>query len=187
MLREVTLGKWLQLCRAAEFSEKRRKCNVRQSLGPRLTRSSEIESQNGVEKFRQFVFKKSFVIKSDHKPLEWIMKWPLADTPPRLQRVLRKLQKHDCVLEYRKDTEMIADALTRTFIPGSEEDEEGQDIAICRVVYLPMFSASLYDLEKETWADVELCLKADGESQRRLVRQTSSYRSRYPAILALQG
>lgn len=98
-----------------------------------------------------------------------------------------ELQKHDCVLECRKGAEMIADALIRTFIAESEEDEEGQDIAICRVVYLPMFSASLYDLEKETWADVELCFKADGESQRRLVRKTSSYRSRYPAILAVQG
>nr|XP_054768172.1 uncharacterized protein K02A2.6-like [Lytechinus pictus] len=111
----------------------------------------------GAEKFHQYVFMRKFEIESDHKPLETIMKKPLADTPPRLQRMLLKLQKYDCKLTYKRGKEMyIADALSRDFIPKSEVDEESQDIAVCMVDSLPMSAARRDELEKQTQADPEL-------------------------------
>ena len=65
---------------------------------------------------------------------------------------------YDCTLQYKKGTEMyVADALSRDFIPESEEDEESQDIAVCMVDYLPMSPARLDELQKETQADPVLC------------------------------
>ena len=40
------------------------------------------------------------MVESDHKPLETIVKKPLANAPPRLQRMLLRLQKYDFVIQY---------------------------------------------------------------------------------------
>ena len=46
----------------------------------------------GVERFHQYVFMRNFVVETDHKPLETIIKKPLAETPPRLQKMLHSSQ-----------------------------------------------------------------------------------------------
>ena len=45
------------------------------------------------DKFHQYLFGREFQVETDHKPLESIVKKPLAETPSRLQRMLLKLQK----------------------------------------------------------------------------------------------
>ena len=53
-----------------------------------------------LERFSQFTFGKQIMVESDHKPLKTIAKKPLANAPPRLQRMLLRLQKYDFVIQY---------------------------------------------------------------------------------------
>ena len=54
----------------------------------------------GCQRFLQYIYGKKVIIQSDHKPLESIMKKPLQNTPPQLQRMLFSLQKYDIDLVY---------------------------------------------------------------------------------------
>lgn len=75
----------------------------------------------GAERFHTYVFGKPFIIESDHKPLEMIQNKPLSSAPPRLQRMLFRLQKYDCQIKYRPGPEMVlADSLSR--IKRTKED-----------------------------------------------------------------
>ena len=57
------------------------------------------------------------MVESDHKPLETIVKKPLANATPRLQRMLLRLQKYDFVIQYKPGTQMyISDMLSRAYV-----------------------------------------------------------------------
>ena len=51
--------------------------------------------QFSLERFNQYTYGKKVTIESDHKPLEAIVKKSLAAAPPRLQRILLRMQKYD--------------------------------------------------------------------------------------------
>ena len=53
------------------------------------------------ERLNQCCFGKKVMVESDHKPLKTIVKKPLANAPPRLQRRLLRLQKYDFVIKYK--------------------------------------------------------------------------------------
>ena len=76
----------------------------------------------GCERFHTYVYGKPFVVETDHKPLEMIHKKSLASTPPRLQRMLLRLQHYDVSIKYRPGKEMVlADSLSRLSpIPDKE-------------------------------------------------------------------
>lgn len=68
----------------------------------------------GCERFHTYVCGKRFVVESDHKPLEQTQKKSLANTPPRRQRTMLRLQQDDVDIQYRPGKEMIlADSLSR--------------------------------------------------------------------------
>ena len=68
----------------------------------------------GLERFHTFVYGKPLVVFSDHKPLENIIKKPLNSTPPRLQRMLLRIQPYNAAIQYRPGKEMVyADYLSR--------------------------------------------------------------------------
>ena len=46
------------------------------------------------EKFNQFVYGRRFLVESDHKPLQSIFKCNINKVPPRIQRLLLRLQKY---------------------------------------------------------------------------------------------
>ena len=52
------------------------------------------------ECFHTYVFGRSFIVESDHKPLEQINLKNLADTPACLQRMLLRLQNYDLTIRY---------------------------------------------------------------------------------------
>ena len=67
-----------------------------------------------LERFNQYTYGKKITIESDHKPLEVIVKKSLAAAPPRLQRILLRMQKYDYSLEYRPGKELfLPDMLSR--------------------------------------------------------------------------
>ena len=75
------------------------------------------------QRFHQHIYGKKVTIHSDHKPLEAIMKKPLQNTPPRLQRMLLSVQKYDIDLVYLAGKEnILADTLSRAHLEGTTDD-----------------------------------------------------------------
>ena len=67
----------------------------------------------GCEKFHTYLYGRRFKVESDHRPLQHIYKKNLMKAPPRLQRILLRLQAYDLEICYRPGKEMIvADALS---------------------------------------------------------------------------
>ena len=66
------------------------------------------------EKFHMYIYGKAFVVESDHKPLEMIHLKNLMAAPPRLQRMLLRLQSYDVKIKYKPGKEMLlSDGLSR--------------------------------------------------------------------------
>ena len=66
----------------------------------------------GCEKFHTYLYSRSFVVESDHKPLEMIYLKNLISAPVCLQRMLLRLQQYNMVIMYQPGKEMLlADTL----------------------------------------------------------------------------
>ena len=61
----------------------------------------------GINRFHTYLYGRPFKIISDHKPLEMILHKPLLKAPPRLQRMLQKVQGYDFTVEYRAGKTII--------------------------------------------------------------------------------
>jgi hypothetical protein len=89
------------------------------------TRYTQIEKELlpvifGLERFHQYAYGRTVQVRSDHKPLESILKKPLHAAPKRLQL---QLQKYDIRLQYTPGKEMyIADTLRRAYLKDFPND-----------------------------------------------------------------
>ena len=108
----------------------------------------------GCERFHTYVFGKKFIVETDHKPLEQIQKKSLANTPPRLQRMMLRLQHYDLEIIYKPGKEMaLPDMLSR--IKPSTADLKAIDLE--QSIYAVQFSSErLEQLKQETQKDPEL-------------------------------
>ena len=75
------------------------------ALTPCETRYANIEREMlavawGCIKFHHYLYGRKFICQTDHKPLEDIHLKHLSDAPPRLQRLLLKLQPYDITIKY---------------------------------------------------------------------------------------
>ena len=101
--------------------------NASKSLTAMQQRYASIEQEvlavvPGCQRFHQYIYGKKVVIQSDHKPLEVIMKKPLHNTSPRLQRMLLSLQKYIDLVWYlflAEKENILADTLSHT--PGRDD------------------------------------------------------------------
>ncbi|KAL2080774.1 hypothetical protein ACEWY4_024567 [Coilia grayii] len=116
-----------------------------------------IELVFGCDKFYQYLFGRTFEVEADHKPLEVIMKKPLAETPLRLQKMLLRLQKYNMTVKYKKGKELyVADALSRNFLKETDENENSDDVQLCAVMCLPIAPERLQEISTETEKDPTL-------------------------------
>lgn len=89
------------------------------SLTDAETRYANIEREllsavYGCERFHTYLYGKPFVIHSDHKPLEMIQLKNLHAAPPRLQRMLLRLQNYNVTIQYKPGRSLLlADGLSR--------------------------------------------------------------------------
>ena len=86
-------------------------------------------------RFHDYVYGREVVVETDHKPLVTIMKKALYLAPPRLQRMLLKLQKYDIQLVYKKGSELyLADTLSRAYPKDhSQSTDEDDDLEVMTV------------------------------------------------------
>ena len=67
----------------------------------------------GCEKFHTYLYRRAFIMETDHKPLKMISLKNLTAAPACLQRMLLCLQQYDLVITYQPGREMLlADALS---------------------------------------------------------------------------
>ena len=77
----------------------------------------------GRERFNQYIYGNKTLVESDHKPLESIMKKPLARALERLHRMLLCLQRYDFQLSCKSGHKMVlADALSRASVKDADPD-----------------------------------------------------------------
>ena len=96
----------------------------------------------GCEKFHTYLYGRSFTVQSDHKPLESIHLKHLTSAPPRLQRMLLRLQPYSLTIKYRQGADMeIADALSR-LSPQETEPISDMDVQIHEIC--PQFSSGIF-------------------------------------------
>ena len=119
------------------------------------------------ERFNQFVYGNDIVVQSDHKLLEAIMTKPLSQAPPRIQRLLIKLQKYNLTVQFVPGKLMfIADTLSRAYLKETVEDQLdlNEDIEVMVHSFIQEIPASperLEQLKEETAIDETLqALKA---------------------------
>ena len=109
------------------------------ALTPAESRYANIEREllavvYGCEKFHTYLYGRQFVIESDHRPLEQIHKKNLDMAPPRLQRMLLRLQPYDCTIQYKSSKEMVM-AGTLSRLSSRDRDEiPGMQVRIHQLV-----------------------------------------------------
>lgn len=107
------------------------------------------------ERFHHFLYGRTFVVQSDHKPLEALFKREIDDVTARLQRMFLRLLKYPGLsIVYTPGKEMlVADCLSRASLKKGDPDDpdckllEGTVHAVIQSVCM---SQSNYDLYVET-------------------------------------
>lgn len=110
----------------------------------------------GCEKFRTYLFGRTFEVISDHKPLEMILQKSISRAPARLQRMLLRIENYVFTLKYAKGSSMhISDALSR--LPAQRPDPVSSIPLDCTICLVQFSRPRLDELRKTTLEDEELC------------------------------
>ena len=89
------------------------------ALTPSESRYANIEPEMlavvfGLEHFHTYIFGRSVLVHSDHKPLQCINLKALSQAPTHLQRMLLHVQPYDAIIKYRPGKDMVyADYFSR--------------------------------------------------------------------------
>ena len=112
----------------------------------------------GVQRFHTYLYGRPFHVVTDHKPLVMILQKPLTCAPPRLQRMLLKLQNYNFTIEHLPGKDMaIADTLSR--LPNMANQQEiDLDVQVSMVQFSPECTN---DIRAGTKADPALTALSD--------------------------
>ena len=110
------------------------------------------------EKYHQYVVGKDIAVQNDHKPLLGILKKPLAQASPRLQRLQIKLSGYRIQLEWIQGTKMlISDALSRAPVGMAEQCLQNDEVLIHALVEsLPISRMRIEEMRDATNRDEAL-------------------------------
>ncbi|CAC5373956.1 unnamed protein product [Mytilus coruscus] len=139
----VTVSCDASQCGLGEYAESRYANIERESLGVLF----------GLESFNDYTYGKHIHVESDHKPLEMVVRKSLGCAPPRLQRMLFRLQKYDFSLKYIPGKDLIVpDMLSRAPIKINTNNEVENDIE-CFLRNTSMSDRNLEQITEETSKD----------------------------------
>ena len=104
----------------------------------------------GTQRFHTYLYGRKFRVITDHLPLVAIVQKGLVNSPPRLQRMLLKLQGYDMKVEYQPGKEIVlADSLSR--LP-STHNKETIDLDV-RVDFVRFSDERIQELRNKTKDD----------------------------------
>ena len=111
------------------------------------------------EKFNLYTYGRCVEVETDHKPLVSIVKKSLTSAPPRLQRMLLRLQRYEIKMTYKPGKEMIiADTLSRAYLTDKDINNDQMNDEIEGFVHavvnrIPVSEEGLEQIRKETARD----------------------------------
>ena len=114
----------------------------------------------GVERFHTYIYGQSFMIESDHKPLESISRKNLADMPAQLQCMMLCLQGYNLTIHYCPGKEMVIPDMLSWFIPWTGPNLP-MDIAIHHAHIMPNCKEAFQQAfisDPEMWALTNLII-----------------------------
>ena len=132
------------------------------SLTETETRYAQIEREMlaivfALEKFHQYTYARPVRVQSDHKPLESILKKPLAQAPRRIQGMMMRLQQYDIDVRYEKGTNLhIADLLSRASLPTTHHPTGADFEAVNMIKFLPISDDRINEIKQATSNDESL-------------------------------
>ncbi|UYV67705.1 hypothetical protein LAZ67_5001654, partial [Cordylochernes scorpioides] len=117
----------------------------------------------GCKKFEYLLSGHTFVVQTDHQPLLPLVKKPLSDISPRLQRLVMKLIAFDFKLQYKPGKYLIvADTLSRDTHPMDELPTPFlEDKRMVKMVRVNISDEKLVAMQKDTREDPALAKVID--------------------------
>lgn len=111
----------------------------------------------GLERFHYYAYGRPVNVETDHKPLEAIASKNLVRAPPRIARMLLRIQKYDVKIKYVPGRDIpMADALSRVN-PLKGDHIKGLDISIHEMyLHLNASPARIEQIKEETAKDTTL-------------------------------
>lgn len=107
----------------------------------------------GTTKFHQYLYGQKVTVESDHKPLETLFKKPLYLVPPRITRMMLKVQKYDLDVIHKPGKELfISDTLSRKPLKTCEEDDF-REYTVFSIGNLPISQEIMSKIKHETEND----------------------------------
>ncbi len=128
------------------------------------TRYAQIEKELlsvlfALERFDSYTYGAKVLVENDHKPLEIILKKSVHDAPPRLQRMLLRLQKYDFVIKHKPGKDLVvADTLSRAPLPDTDPEIEKEISCYVHTLLstLPVTDEKMARLKRATSEDESL-------------------------------
>ncbi len=141
------------------------------------TRYAQIEKELlsvlfALERFNSYTYGAKVLVENDHKPLEIILKRSLHDAPPRLQRMLLRLQKYDFVIKHKPGKDLVvADTLSRAPLPDTDPEIEKEISCYVHTMLstLPVTDEMMARLKRATSEDESL------QQLRKLIKFTKDW------------
>ncbi len=116
-------------------------------------------------KFHQYTFGRHVTVITDHKPLEVIFKKSLADVPPRLQRMILRVQPYDFTIKYCPGKDIpVPDCLSR-LIPTTRNDMPIDGMTVHINTVIAASGTKLQQLQDHTNCDTTLLQLRDTVQQ----------------------
>ena len=86
---------------------------------------------DGSDRFNQYVYGRRYIVESDHKPLQSIFQRNIDKAPPRIQRLLLRLQRYDIDLTFTPCRDIpVPDTLSRAYLPNSDIEDESLEYQV---------------------------------------------------------
>ena len=110
------------------------------------------------QKFREYILGKTIVVQTDHKPLETILRKPIATAPLRLQAMMLKVSDYDLKVGYPPGKkQVLADTLSRASLNELQVDKDEIQVNMLERISIsePKYTELQQKKENELYAIIQ--------------------------------